>query len=140
MHLRGNGLKGRDLIMKHTVALCVIIMFLCIPGCGGDTQESLADESMPIMRDMVATLETVKDEASAKAAKPKLEAIAKKMKSLEERRAKLPMPTEADMKAIFDKHGKEMEELQKKMVTVMLAIQFDPKVQGVLSDIDLKTR
>lgn len=124
--------------MTRLALISVVTLLLAGNGCGGDTHESLAAESMPVMRDMVATLETVKDEASAKAAKPKLEAIAKKMKAIDERRRKLPAPTEADIKAMLEKHGDEMEKLQEKMIAVMLPIQFDPKIQAVLGDIDMK--
>ena len=123
--------------MNRMIALSLMFALLVVGSGCKDTHAKLADESMPIMRDMVATIETIKDEATAKSAKPKLEAIAKKMKSLEERRNKLPAPTEAEFKAMLEKHGKEMEELQMKMVQRMLAIQFDPKIQAVLGDIDL---
>jgi hypothetical protein len=127
--------------MKRLISLPIVSMLLFVAtGCGGDTHESLAAETMPVMRDMVATLGTVKDEASAKSAKPKLEAIAKKMKSINERRTKLPAATEADMKAMLDKYGTEMEELQQKMIPAMMAIQFDPKIQAVLADIDMKMK
>lgn len=122
--------------MKNLVALASLLLVL-VPGCGGDTHQSLVDESMPLMREMAATVTTIKDEATAKAAKPKLEVIASKMKDLKARRDKLPAPTEAEMKASIDKYGKEMEELQKKMIGSMMAIQFDPAIQKVLGDIDM---
>jgi len=125
--------------MNRMLALSVMTALLVFgSGCGSDSQESLADETMPVMREMVATITTIKDEASAKAAKPKLEAIAKKMKSISERRSKLSPPTEAEMKSVIDKHGAEMEELQKKMIGSMMTIQFDPKIQAVLEGVDLK--
>ena len=56
---------------------------------------------------------------------------------INERQAKLPAPSEADIKAIESKHGKEMEELQQKMTSAMLRIAFDPKIQAELADIDM---
>lgn len=126
--------------MKRLVALSVMMALMVGPGCGGDTHESLAAESMPLMKEMVDTLQTVKDEASAKTAKPKLQSIVTKMKSINERQAKLPAMTEAQMKSMIDKYGKEMEEMQKKMVGAMMAIQFDPKIQAVLGDIDMRMK
>ncbi|HQY87704.1 MAG TPA: hypothetical protein PK402_03535 [Tepidisphaeraceae bacterium] len=123
--------------MNRLLTLAVMLSLLVISSGCKDTHAKLADESMPIMRDMVATISTIKDAATAKSARPKLEAIAKRMKALEERRSKLPAPTEAEFKAMLEKHGKEMEELQMKMVQGMMALQFDPKIQAELSGIDL---
>lgn len=125
--------------MNRIVTLLVMIS-LCFVAAGcGDSHEKVAADSIPVLRDMAATIETIKDEASAKAAKPKLEAIAKKMKSLKERRNKLPAPTEADIKAMLEKYGDEMEAIQRRMLAGMMTIQFDPKIQAVLGDIDLTT-
>ena len=124
--------------MKGLISLLAILMLGVCPGCGGDSHASLAGESLTMMKDLIATLETVKDEASAKAAKPKLVSLTQKMQSINERQAKLPALSEADVKAMESKYGKEMEELQPKMVAAMMRIQFDPAIQKELSDIDMK--
>ena len=123
--------------MKNLITLAVMAMLLVCSGCG-DSREAVAEDGMANMKELVATLDTVKDEASAKAAKPKLEKLVKQMNEIKERQTKLGDPTEAEMKSLMEKHGDEMEALQKKMVTVMMRIQFDPEIQKVLSDIDMK--
>lgn len=124
--------------MKRLLALSTMLMLMAGPGCGGDTHESLAAEVVPVMREMADTISTIKDEATAKAAKPKLERIAAKMKDLNTRREKLPAPTEAQTKAMIEKYGKEMEAAQRKMMGSLMAISGDPKIQEVLKDIDFK--
>jgi hypothetical protein len=124
--------------MKGLISLLVILMLGVCPGCGGDSHESLAGESLKLMKELVATLEGIKDEASAKAAKPKLVSVTQQMQKLNERMAKLPKPAEGDLKSMESKYGKEMEELQPKMVAAMMRIQFDPAIQKELSDIDMK--
>lgn len=117
----------------------VLAMAFCA-GCGGDSREDLAGESVDVMKELVTTLDGVKDEASAKSAKPKLEELVKKMNDLNERQEKLGMPTESEMEGIEKKYGKEMEELQQKFTGNVLRIAFDPQIQSVLNDIDLKMK
>ena len=124
--------------MKRLSSLLAISILVVCPGCGGDSHESLAADSVKAMKELVATLDTIKDEASAKAAKSKLVSLSQQMTKINERQAKLPAPTEADVKAMESKYGKEMEELQPKMVAAMMRIQFDPAIQKELSDIDMK--
>ena len=124
--------------MKRLVSLLAILTLGVCPGCGGDSHESLAADSMTTMKELVATLESIKDEASAKAAKSKLVSLTQQMNKINERQAKLPAPGEAELKAMTSKYGKEMEELQPKMVAAMMRIQFDPAIQKELSDIDMK--
>jgi len=124
--------------MKRLASLLAISILVVCPGCGGDSHESLAADSVKTMKELVATLDSIKDEASAKAAKPKLVSLSQQMNKINERQAKLPTPTEADVKAMESKYGKEMAELQPKMVAAMMRIQFDPAIQKELSDIDMK--
>jgi len=132
----GNSYEGK-IHMRHGIALAMVLTLSLCAGCG-DSREDLAEESVDTLKDLVATLDGVKDEASAKSAKPELEKLVKQLNDLNERQEKLGMPDEAEFKKIEEKHGKEMEELQRKLVSSMLRIQFDPKIQAVLSDIDFK--
>ena len=92
------------------------------------------------MKQVVSTLENVKDADSAKANKAKLKSLMQELNDINARMAKLPAPTEADIKAMDAKYGKEMEELGQKMSGQMMRIAFDPKIQAELSDIDMKKR
>ena len=87
---------------------------------------------------MVTVLDAVKDDTSAKAAKPKLKRLSAKLEDINTRANKLGTPTEAEVKALDQKHGKEMEELMQKMTGHMMRIAFDPKIQAELADIDMK--
>jgi hypothetical protein len=128
-----------DMVMKYLLTFAVASLSLICTGCGGgDSHESLAGESLTTMKDLVATFETVKDEETAKAAKPKLKSLSDKMNALNERQAKLPAMTEADVNAIDKKYGKEMEEVQLKLASNVMRLGFDPKIRPVLDDIDLK--
>jgi len=127
--------------MKHLLTLSALMFtLLLVPGCGGDTHESLAKETIDTMKKMVATLEGIKDEASAKSAKSTITDLSAKMKDIETRMGKLPAPTEADGKAMETKYGKEMEEVSMKLQSQMFRIIGDPKIAAVLQDIDMKLK
>ena len=129
--------------LTRTSRLIVVALGLCCwsGGCGGgDSHESLAVEGQGVLKQMVAVLDTVKDEASAKAAKPELKSLSEKLNDINARQAKLPAPTEAEIKAVDEKHGKEMEEIGHKFQAHAMRITFDPKLSTVFNDLDLKVK
>lgn len=124
--------------MKRQLAFAVVVIFaLCSSGCG-DSHDSLTKEGMSAMTEMIGVLDGIKDAASAKAAKDKLKSIADKLKDIQQRQSKLPAPTEAEAKAMGEKYGKQMEELQMKLAGNMMRIGFDPAIRAELDGIDLK--
>ena len=128
---------------RTSVVLVAVSLVVCCfaSGCGGgDSHESLAVEGQGVMKQMVAVLDTVKDEPSANAAKPKLKGLVEKLNDINARQAKLPAPTEAEVKAIGEKHDKEMEEIGLKFQAHALRINFDPKLSTVFNDVDLKIK
>lgn len=122
--------------MKHLFALIAVLMLAFCSGCGGETRESMAAESVSTMKELVTVLDGVKDEATAKAAKPTLKALMEKLNGLNERQAKLPMPTEAEVKALDEKYGKELDDVTHKFAGHMMRITFDPKINAELNDLD----
>ena len=118
-------MKWNNLNLTAAIVIAALAM-LSITGCGGDTHESLTNEGMSTMKEFVATLDTVKDESSAKAAKPKLKKLMEQLKEINAKQVKLPAPTEAEVKAMGEKYGKEMDELQQKMAGAMMKIAHPP--------------
>lgn len=121
---------------RYLLTLAVICSLLLCSGCG-DTYESLAEESVSVMKQLLATLESVKDGASARAAKPKLQALDEEMKDIEKRMSALGTPSEADIEALDASIGKEMEELSMKISEAMMRIMFNEEIQKELADLDL---
>lgn len=82
-------------------------------------------ESLAQMKKMANVLENVKTVEDAKAAKGKLEAIAKKMKSIEARMKKLGDPSPELEKQLKSKFEAEFAELMPKLMGVMLTMSAD---------------
>lgn len=125
--------------MKTTLALTSVLLIMLCTGCS-DTHEKLAGESVSTTKELVATLDGVKDEASATAAKSKLTSLMDQLKKLNERQMKLPAPTEDEIKSMESKYGKEMEELNRKLQAHMMRIMVDPKIAAVLQGIDMNSK
>lgn len=121
--------------MKHVLTMALVLMLGLAGGCG-DSHESLATEARSTMEQMLSVLEGVKDEASAIKAKPTLKKLAEHLNDINARQSKLPTPTEAQVKANLEKHGKEAEALQQRFVSQMMRIGFDPKLRAALDDLD----
>ena len=92
------------------------------------------------MKEMITVMDSVKDEASAQAAKPRLKSLVEKMNDISARQAKLPAPTEAEIKAMGEKYGKEMDEIGRRFQANAMRINFDPKLSAVFNDLDLKLK
>jgi hypothetical protein len=121
--------------MKHMAVLIPILFFFLCTGCGRDTHESLTTKAVGTMKEMTALLEGVKDEASAKAAKPRLKSLIAQLEDLDKREKKLPAPTADEVKAMNEKFGPEMPEVQQKFMGQILRISFDPKLHAELADV-----
>jgi hypothetical protein len=66
--------------MPRAVAVFLVVFALLLPGCAEDTPQSLADEVIEIMEDLVDALASVTDRESAEAARDRIEQIAERLK------------------------------------------------------------
>jgi hypothetical protein len=122
--------------MRHLRRFATILALLVCAGCGGDTHDSLAAEQMDTMKKMNSVLDGVKDQATAKSAKPELKSLAQKMKEINERQAKLPAPTQEEIAATSSKYDKEMDSLMQKFVGNVMRVSMDPQIAAEFSDLD----
>ena len=109
---------------RNCIALLLVASCFLVVGCG-DSHEKVTRDSIAQMKKMVTVLENVKTVDDAKAAKPKLEAIAKSMKSIEARMKKLGDPSPELEKKLKEKFEGELKELMPKMLGVMLGMPAD---------------
>lgn len=114
-------------------AVCASVLLLA-SGCGKDTHESVTQEMMASLQETIDLLKSCKDEASAKAAEPKLKAMGKKMEALKKRADALGKPSKEQDEAIKKKFGEKLIESVFGMMGEMARIEGDPKMKAVLKD------
>src|SRR6476646_11966115 len=119
--------------MKHMTVLISILFLVLCNSRGRDSHESLTGKAVGTMKEIAALLEGVKDEASAKAARPKLKSLIAQLEDLNQREKKLPALTAEEVKTMNEKFGKEMPEVQQKFVGQILRISTDPALRSEVS-------
>jgi hypothetical protein len=124
-------LPRRRTTMKQPKIRFAAVLTLALAACGGSSAQALADESISTMESLNATLDTVKDEASAKAALPKLEKLAATMKDLETKMSKAEPPSESDQKAMMGHQARVMEQ-RNKLQANMMRIAMDEKLNVIV--------
>ncbi len=118
--------KGRN-VRKFTAAAMMVTIAL-LAGCGGDTHESVTAEMIAQMKQMTTVLEGVKDEASAKAAVPQLDAIATRMEEIEKRGKKLPELDAKQKEQMTKTFEKDLTEIETKLKPAVERVMTDPKI------------
>lgn len=110
-----------------------VLALLTLTACpGGDTHEKAAAESLTVMQDFTEVLAGVTDEASARAAKPELEKISKRMNEIQERMTKLGEPTAEQQQELEKMKG--FEETMKKFMAEAMRVGMDPALGPILED------
>jgi hypothetical protein len=108
---------------------------LCVTGCESKpTHESVAQESLDKMEEMVAVLKGIKDEASAKAARPKMQQIKKDMEQIKVKAKALGEPPADVKQKLQEKHKQQVEKVTGEMMQEMMRIGFDPKIAPHMKD------
>lgn len=115
---------------RSIAALLVLPLLVSLSGCG-KTHESLAEDQMKVMEDVVATLKTVKDEATAKAAAEKLKTLKAKGDELEKQMKELGEPP-AELKTKYDEKAKKVAG---ELVGEMIRIQGIPDAAKHLNEV-----
>ncbi len=109
-------------------------IMLALTGCGGDSHDAIAEDQMQVMDEMVDILSDIDDEASAKAAKPKLEKLGERMKSIEARMEELGDPPADKKAALEEKYKEKMGAVAMKLFAEMMRIGQNEELSKVLED------
>jgi hypothetical protein len=115
--------------------LAVALVFF-VSGCG-DSPDSVMKDTIKYMNETADIFDGIKSKEDAEKAKPKLEAVNKKMKDLEERGKKLKMNelSEEKKKALGEKYGPDLLKASLRMMTAMGKVRKDPEVAAALKDL-----
>ncbi len=118
--------------MRNTLASTLLAVSIMLIGCGGDSYESMASDSVSYYEEMASILEGVSDVESAKAAAPKLEAVGQKMAELRKRTDALGQPTLEQVKALEEKYTKEMTSAMGRIGAVARKLAGKPEIEEIL--------
>ncbi len=113
----------------------LIAVALCVAGCDSKpTHESVTQDSIDKMEEMVEVLKGIKDEASAKAARPKMEQIKKDMEELQKKSKALGEPPADVKQKLQEKHKAQLEKVTSEMMKEMMRIGLDPNIAPHVKD------
>jgi hypothetical protein len=119
--------------MKQILAwVLVLVTFIGVSGCKR-THESVIKDEISNMKKLASILKDVKDEASAKAAAPKIESIAKEMKSLGEEAKKMGDPPKDVEETLKKKYKDDRENIRADLSKELTRIMLDPKLSETVT-------
>jgi hypothetical protein len=125
--------------MRSASLVGFLAVFL-LAGCDSRSpHEAIADDMVGKMRQMVDVMKGVKDEDSAKSAKPRVQALAKELDELKAKSDKLGKPSPETEKRLKEKHEKEVEQLTGDLLKEMMRVGMDPKLAPHMQDVMSKS-
>ena len=138
-------------LMRTTTAMAVVLA-LVLAGCGGKEEggapapqpppaasggdhEEVMKSMVAVFGDYAATLATVKDKATAQAAKPKLQGLVLRMQAVQNRMAALGEPSEAEKQRLKEKYEAAMAEAMQKMMAETMRVAMTPGANEALREV-----
>jgi hypothetical protein len=118
--------------MRHFALALFPLLFMPAACGGGGTHESLAEQGLLHLERFGALLEGVKDEASAKAAAPQLEALVGQLLDTKAAVEKLPAKSPELEQALNAKYAERGKAAGMRMMQGIMKIQGDEKIGAIL--------
>jgi hypothetical protein len=123
-------------MLHRTLAVTCLALVFAAAGCDTrPTHESIRKDAVAKMKEIVAIMKDVKDEKSAKAARPKLEAAKKELDAMKAEDDALPKISAEEDKRLDDKYNPEVEKVMKEIMTEGERISKDPKLAAEVADV-----
>jgi hypothetical protein len=107
---------------------------LAVAGCGGSSHERLVREQLEALEEAAAVLGTMRDGASAAAARPKLQAILKRLKDQHERAQALPPLSPEARNDLAQKHEQASREVLDKLAAAARQAQAVPECAATVHE------
>jgi hypothetical protein len=120
---------------NRLVSLAAGLLLAVTAGCAGDPFDINAADTLATIKEFSDVLSTVKDRATAEAAKSRLEAAVDKMHSLQKRRQALGKATPEQDAAIRQKYGMEFDMQSRRMFDQRRRVAMDKEASEVLQDV-----
>ena len=101
---------------------------------GGRSHEDVMDDMLATMDEISDVLAKVTDEASAKAAKPKLETLTARMQAIQKEANAMGKPDAATEEALQKKYEARLQQVMGRFMKEMMRVSQDPTISAELSD------
>ena len=111
--------------------LMVAVLGLLFAACGGgiDSYEDGMEAQLEIMEEMMDVLADVTDQASAKAATPRIEALGNRLAEVTAQIRALPKPETEALQEIGKSQSKRTQEFLEKLVTQQMKLAEYPELK-----------
>jgi hypothetical protein len=119
------------------LALSVLVALLST-GCASDDAESLVKQTVVVMEETTRAMATVKDEASAREAVPRLRALAERRVKLEAKMAAVKVPAPAEQAELQKKYAARLTEATTQLMQEAMRVNAVPGGQVALEAMDGK--
>jgi hypothetical protein len=128
--------KTKETIVRHTTRLAGIIALLAFSGgCGSsDPHDAAVKEMLAAMNELADVMDTVKDEASATAAAPKLKAVADRVKALKTKMDGMPKPTAEVEESLKKKYEEQMKNVMGRLMAAGMKASSVPGAQAAFQE------
>ncbi|TNJ32928.1 hypothetical protein [Arenimonas terrae] len=121
--------------MNKLMMVVLVLALALVGGCGpsgGDTGDKLFADMSANMREMASILDSVTDEASARAAVPKIDAVREKMRDCARRARALPRPDAATEQRHNEQMQAVMQEVMPKIAGAHARFAEKPELMAIL--------
>ena len=124
--------------MKKTLVLPFLLAAVLVSGCASDDAESMVKQTISAMDETAQVMSTVKDEASAKAAAPKLKELAERRRKIEEKVATVKTPPPAEQAELQKKYAARLTEVTTRLMQEAMRVSTVPGGKVALDAMDGK--
>jgi hypothetical protein len=111
--------------MKKILSLSILSALLAT-GCASDDVDSMVKQTIEALDETAQTMATVKDESSARAAVPRLQALARRRKAIEEKTAAVKTPSPAEQAELQKKYAVRLTGATTLLMTEALRVSTVP--------------
>jgi hypothetical protein len=111
--------------MKKIISLSILSALLAT-GCASDDADAMVKQSIEALDETAEAMATVKDEPSARAAVPRLQALAKRRRAIEEKTATVKTPPPAEQAELQKKYADRLTGATTRLMTEALRVSTVP--------------
>ena len=123
--------------MKKTLASAALAALL-VAGCASDDAESMVKQTIAALDETAQVMATVKDEESAKAAVPRLKALAERRRKIEEKMTAVKTPPPAEQAELQKKYAQPLSAATTRLMQEAMRVSNVPGGRAAIDAMDGK--